>query len=212
MMIRIFTRKISEKKMQHMEAEQLLIDAGHYLGWPEPIKYEKKAAGKPYLLPPNEQIYMNWSHSGAYVLLAIADREIGVDLQTNGKVPTNSLVRRVLQPEEQAYYESQKPERKQQLFYEYWALKESFLKTLGTGFHTSLADFQIQMGINGPRISQNVDNRSYSCRLLDFPEEGYTAAVCWEGNVELENIEIEYLPQEGTNHGRNIGCFKKMDR
>jgi 4'-phosphopantetheinyl transferase len=212
MVIRVFIRKISEKKMQHAEAEQLLADVGHALGWPEPIRYEKKAKGKPYLLPPNEQIYMNWSHSGEYVLLAVADREIGVDLQTNGKVPTDSLVSRVLQPEERSYYECQKSEERQRLFYEYWVLKESFLKALGTGFHTSLADFQVQMGINGPRISQNVDNRAFGCRLLDFPEEGYTAAICWEGTEEPEKIEIEYLSWEGTDDGRSIGNLEKMDR
>jgi hypothetical protein len=47
---------------------------------------------------------------------------------------------------------------------------------------------------------------------LDFPEEGYTAAICWEGKEEPDKIEIEYLPWEGTDDGRSIGNLEKMDR
>ena len=90
---------------------------------PIPAKYKRNEHGKPYL-EDRQGIYMNWSHSGDYVICAVADREVGIDLQYAGKEPKESLVRKLLQPDELHFYENEPELERQRLFYEYWAVKE----------------------------------------------------------------------------------------
>lgn len=194
-------RREGEKKKQKKERQlflgaEVLLNTALRRIFPDmgiPAAYGRNAHGKPYLLPPHENIYINWSHSGEYVLCAVADREVGVDLQENTKKPAERMIRRALQPKERAYYECQAEEERKIIFYEYWALKESFLKALGTGFQTSLEMFHIQMKENDPQIIQQVNEKSYQCRLLQFQDPAYTAAVCWEGEKEQQETVIEYL-------------------
>lgn len=157
-----------------------------------PAAYGHNLYGKPYLLSENG-IKVNWSHSGEYVLCAAADCEVGIDLQYAEKEPKEELVRRVLQPPERIFYENAPKEERIRLFYQYWTIKESFLKAVGTGFHTSLDDFYICMEKESPRIIQKVDDRHYGCRILDFADRAYEAAVCWEDECSPESLHIEYF-------------------
>ena len=103
---------------------------------------------------------------------------------------------------------------RQRLFYEYWAVKESFLKALGTGFATPLDRFYVEFrkgsdvsdavkknAMKVPYIIQNINHKQYLCRLLSVKDEGYTAALCVESldkslqegelfsTLEVEEIE-----------------------
>lgn len=162
-----------------------------------PAAYERNAHGKPYLLPPNQEVYVNWSHSGEYVLCAIADREVGVDLQWNQKEPKYNVIWHSLSGEERIFYEEQASDRRSALFYEYWTLKEAYLKMLGTGFRTPLEYFRVEMTAEGPKLLPGPKKmegfRECSCCLLDFADECYTAALCCEGGDTLKGIKIEYL-------------------
>lgn len=198
-------RKEAEKRRDRIDrqcclgAEVLLNRSIELLGEAKglPVHYERNIHGKPYLLSPNEKIYANWSHSGEYVLCAVGDREVGVDLQWNQKEPGEKLIRRLLQEGELEFYNRQVPERKRTLFYEYWTIKESYLKALGTGFHTPLEDFYVSFESGDLQIIQTLSEEKqpgrYSCCLLDFADGNYTAALCCKGTDNLEQIEIEYL-------------------
>ena len=158
-----------------------------------PARYHRNEHGKPYLTETPE-IYVNWSHSMDYVICAISDQEVGIDLQKMDREPKENLIRKALTEEEQEFYRSvPKPER-QKLFYQYWSVKESFLKALGTGFYTSLHTFQVDMEEGQPRISHHINRKNYSCRLLTFREPDYVAAVCVENaTLEEEDIKITYF-------------------
>ena len=77
--------------------------------------------GKPYLTDKPE-IYVNWSHSGDYVICAVADREVGIDLQKMDREPKENLIRKVLTKEEQEFYGSVSESEKKRLFYQYWSV------------------------------------------------------------------------------------------
>lgn len=159
-----------------------------------PAAYRRNEHGKPYLLSP-KGLYVNWSHSGTCVLCALSDHEVGVDLQYIGKEPKDSLVRRVLQPEERPRYDGAEEGQKRRLFYEYWTVKESFLKAMGTGFYTSLDTFWVRMEGRCPEIVRRNAGLPYTCRILDFSGGDYAAAVCVEGmHSDMEEcIPIEYI-------------------
>ena len=158
-----------------------------------PVRYHRNEHGKPYLMDKPE-IYVNWSHSGDYVICAVADREVGIDLQKMDREPKENLIRKVLTKEEQEFYRSVPESDRKRLFYQYWSVKESFLKALGTGFYTSLQTFQVDMKDEQPRISHHINRKNYSCRLLTFREPDYVAAVCVENaTLEEEDIKITYF-------------------
>lgn len=187
-------RKNEKERRLFLAAEVLLNRSLERMGADIalPAAYGRNLYGKPYLLSENG-IKVNWSHSGEYVLCAAADCEVGIDLQYAEREPREALVRRVLQPPERIFYENAPKEEKTRLFYKYWTIKESFLKAIGTGFHTSLNDFYICMEGEKPRIVQKVNDRHYGCRILDFADRAYEAAVCWENECDSESVNIEYF-------------------
>ena len=188
-------RRQERERQLYLGAEALLNLSLEKIGVqiPLPALYERNEHGKPYLTA-DCGVYVNWSHSGEYVLMAVADKEVGVDIQISSVFPRETLVRRVLQPQERRYYEETAAEERQQLFYRYWAVKESFLKALGTGFSQDLKSFWVDMKDRGnhPQIVQNIDARAWDCRILetDFIGQDYAAAVCCEGDADtfVENI------------------------
>lgn len=155
-----------------------------------PVPYRRNEYGKPYLLSAAD-LYVNWSHSGEYALCAVADQETGVDLQYMGAALKTSLIRRALQPEELVSYEEEPEDGKRKRFYEYWTVKESYLKAVGTGFCMPLGQFYVCMDRQRPRIVQRAAEEFYGCRLLEFADRDYAAAVCCKGAVP--EAEIEYL-------------------
>ncbi len=158
-----------------------------------PAQYHRNEHGKPYLTDTPET-YVNWSHSGDYVICAISDREVGIDLQRMDREPKENLIRKALTPEECENLKKAAPEDRKKRFYEYWSVKESFLKALGTGFYTSLARFQVNFEKGNPVIEQQINDHLYICRLLAFCESDYVAAICVEnGILRNEDLKITYL-------------------
>lgn len=192
-------RRLEAKKHHRKKEQQLFLTAEILLNRcleivnpkiERPVLYERNEYGKPYLIC-EEKIFVNWSHSGDYVLCALADREVGIDLQEHRRPLHESLVQKVLHTEELKLYEQASKKDKEQIFYQFWTLKESFLKALGTGFYTPLDKFDIELNEKNIRIFQNINNNNYFCYLLNFIDREYSAAVCCEG--EIEQVEIEYL-------------------
>lgn len=187
-------RKNEKERQLFLAAEVLLNLSLEHAGADNilPAAYRRNSYGKPYLLQ-NQEIKVNWSHSGAYAVCALADCEVGIDLQDMGKMPKEALVRRFLQPEERIFYENAPEEQKKLLFYQFWTVKESFLKAAGTGFHTPLDSFYVRMSGAEPKIVQRESGRNYGCRLLDFEDKNYAAAVCCESDSDLGPIDIKYF-------------------
>lgn len=96
--------------------------------------------GKPYL-PSYPNIHFNISHSGAYVVCAVSDSPVGIDIQTilNYK---ERIARRVLSPERvQEIEASTEPDL---LFTKYWAEKEALLKLVGCGFSGEVNENELE--------------------------------------------------------------------
>jgi 4'-phosphopantetheinyl transferase len=193
------SRRNEAKKMRREKDRQLFLGAEALLNRSLklvdapvslPAVYTRNRYGKPYL-DKTSGIYVNWSHSGSFAICALSDREVGIDLQNTFKTPKSALVRRVLQPEEQIYYDQTPKEQRRQLFYSYWTVKESFLKALGTGFGTPIDNFYVRMEGPYPEVIQREGRDVYACRLLDFKEKDYMAAVCVKG----ENPEAKMRPE-----------------
>ncbi len=126
--------KIENAKKETVAAEILLIQllTRHLYEITLPLKIEVNEKGKPYLANMHG-VHFNLSHSNGMVCCAIADREVGVDIQHMGEYK-KEIANRFFTADEQEYIE--RSENETSAFYEIWTKKEALLKCKGTGLGT----------------------------------------------------------------------------
>ncbi len=91
--------------------------------------------------------YFNVSHSGEWVVLAIANAQVGIDIEKIKK-PVYRIAERYFSQTELENLNKLSGSSKQAYFFDLWTLKESYLKMLGKGLTKSLGSFTIK-GSNG---------------------------------------------------------------
>ena len=100
----------------------------------EKIEIKRGIHKKPYVL--NLPAHFNVSHSGDYVVVAISDRPIGIDIEEI-KDFSAILAKKLFNEDEVKYISGNSSTRKKSLmqkcFFELWTAKEAYLKYLGTG-------------------------------------------------------------------------------
>ena len=146
--------------------------------------------GKPYVVGMPEPFYFNISHSGDYVVCAVSDREIGIDIERIGKVRME-VARRFFHPEEIKVLEALPESRQTDAFFSYWSVKEAFLKYTGAGLSASLSVFEVLFEGNRVRVQcpggagevwiracpVDEEYKCYVCSAMDELPEIY----CWRG-------------------------------
>lgn len=121
-MVRVYLRKL-DREAARGDGEVLLRQI---FGNPHlTVCHDEK--GRPYL-DGGPQISI--SHSGNYVLTAVADRPVGVDGEVLREIP-DRLPRRVMSDGEYAFYRENGADP--HVFFTLWTLKESYYKYLGRG-------------------------------------------------------------------------------
>lgn len=127
-------------------------------------RYLEGKHGKPSFAD-HPEIHFSISHSSHFVACAMADCEIGIDIQHLVKV-NEPLMRRVLSDEELEMVMAQQGEERQMLFARLWALKEAYLKAVGTGITDDFPFFSLEN--DRPRL---VNRQGFFLfREFDFPE------------------------------------------
>lgn len=130
--------------------------------------------GKPYL----KNKYFNISHADNYLLLGIADEEIGVDMQ---KITFKKNVEKLFSEEEQNLLKT----AKEKMFTRYWVLKESYAKYLGVGISKKILQETIK----------KKDVYFYEYEDLN----GYMIAVCLKNKYPKEKINYLTLNKLGEH-------------
>ena len=122
---------------------------------------KKKYIGDHYISdkgkPLSKDKYFNISHAYGYVLLAISDIDIGVDIEGNRKVE-DELKRYIASDEE---YDLMVDD---QIFYKVWTSKESLLKCVGTGLVSNLKEIP-SLPFNGLKAYQG---NNYYSKCIDY--------------------------------------------
>ncbi len=95
-----------------------------------------KKTGKPYV---ENGPCFNLSHSGSYVILGIAENEVGVDIEQISRYDPK-LPLKFFSKDEQEWISSHNDEN---TFFKLWTAKESVLKALGTGFTKPSNEFSV---------------------------------------------------------------------
>lgn len=146
---------------------------------------KKQESGKPYLL--NSVKYFNISHSQQFVVCAISDNEVGIDIQFHKKDDIENVARRMMSVIE--WQEFQMTVNKSKYFYDLWAQKESYLKYTGEGLSVDMRLLTIDACVQEVEV-----------------DEKYSCMVCTHKASEIkyvgESFGVNALT-DGTDDGSN---------
>jgi 4'-phosphopantetheinyl transferase len=161
---------------------------GRYLDVaPQELRFETTAAGKPHLASGQRQLQFNVSHSGEYVLIAIADgRAVGIDVEeVRDDFDAGELAAHFFSSDEQRELEALTGRPKIEAFFECWTRKEAYVKARGEGLSLPLDQFDVSLRPGEPArlIATRPDPaeaRRWQLSGLHVAD-GYKAALAVEG-------------------------------
>lgn len=112
---------------------------------PGAIRFAEHQYGKPYVeSPESARQPFNIAHTEGLVMCGLGDAVhdlVGVDVEKLGRNTDPGLAERYFSRPEIEYLAGKNDEQRQSAFLRVWTLKESFIKAIGTGLQTPLADF-----------------------------------------------------------------------
>lgn len=184
----------AEKKnheREHAAGEQLLFYAvKEEYGLQTLPVMDREKQGKPYF-PNYRGIHFNISHTGNLAVCAVAETQLGVDIEQIRGVK-ESMRSRVLTKREQEWLEACAD--KEEAFIRLWTLKESYIKATGEGLRTDLTtlEFLIEESAGKDKIFCNQPGFCFYQRKI-----GQTAylALCMRGEQippEMKKLHIVF--------------------
>lgn len=143
---------------------------GVHLGRPAgAVRLRIEPSGRPVLADPEALVRFSVSHSGERVVVALADRDVGVDIERLRHLPDAlDLARRFFDASEATALQAEAVERRSAAFLEMWTRKEALLKARGVGLAGGLA----------ARVGAAAD---FEVRRLDVAS-GHVASVAARGS------------------------------
>lgn len=145
------------------------------------VQFQYGPHGKPGV----DGLRFNISHSGGRALVALAQVEVGADIELPRQRRTDDIARRFFAPGEIArLFSFADPAERREEFFRLWTCKEAFLKATGEGLSRSTRSYEIELrGDGGARLlwARGIPDAAdrYSVHPLD-PGAPYRAAIVAE--------------------------------
>ena len=139
----------------------------------EPILFTKM--GKPYY---ENGPFFNISHSGNYIVMAVSNKEVGVDIEENIAKDMSPLLRIFNEAEAKVIKEHSD-------FYYLWCAKESLIKCTGSTIN-KIKEVP-SLPLNGLKTYKGKD---YQCQVFIY--EKHIVSITREGNDEFK-LDIQRL-------------------
>lgn len=132
--------------------------------------------GKPYLVG-EEKLYFNLSHSEGMVMCAIAEKEVGCDVEKKTVLDRGLAEYVMTEYELGRIYGLERDEKQQEMFFRYWTLKESYMKATGLGIRLEPKSFGMIEWKNKFSVTPPVDEREFHFKEY-FVDDGYCYSAC----------------------------------
>lgn len=156
---------------------------------PADWRFEKNQYGRPHISPTHtvKPLHFNLSHTEGLIACAVVlNREVGVDVEDIRRGgDLIQIADRFFSPREVEDLMALPAEHQESRFFDYWTLKESYIKARGMGLSIPLDQFSFHLERNQPRMAISIDERQN-----DPPERwqfkqwelapGYRAALALE--------------------------------
>lgn len=132
--------------------------------------------GKPYLVG-EESLYFNLSHSEGMVMCAIAEKEVGCDVEKRTVLNRNLAEYVMTEYELDRIYGLVGEAEQQEMFFRFWTLKESYMKATGLGIKLEPKSFGMFFGEDKVKVMPPVDEREFYFKEY-FVDDGYCYSCC----------------------------------
>ena len=158
---------------------------------PHDLLFEIAEHGKPELINSPLPLRFNLSHNNNLVICAVClKHDIGCDIESlSRKISVEAISKRYFAPSEYQSLKDLEASLQTSRFFEYWTLKEAFVKCTGLGISQGLGSFSFEIGNKENRqYNDNIklnfaaDNKQqnnqdyYSCLL--YPDSTHCIALC----------------------------------
>ena len=139
----------------------------------------KNEYGKPYLV---KGPFFNISHSGKYVIMAITDKEVGVDIEENVEKDMSMLLKIFNEAEAKMVKEHAD-------FYYLWCAKESLIKCIGSSI-SKIKEIP-SLPLNGLKTFKGKD---YQCRTFIFDKHIISITRMGNEPFEIKMEKVDKIP------------------
>ena len=156
------------------------------------IQFDENKYGKPYW-PEKEDFCYNLSHSGKYVVCAVDNHPVGIDVQIIRPISIE-IAKRFFSRTEYEYIIKHNEEEHLSVFYDIWTLKESYIKAIGRGLSIPLNSFSVITNDSDIQVKTENGEVWFLKQYTVSPE--YKLAVCAKrgGFPEaFKEIKVEVL-------------------
>lgn len=182
--------KFAKDKKLSCGAALLLLKVLSNLGVEDPI-FKKGEFNKPYISN-YPDIHFNLSHSKNLVACAVSDAPVGVDIEyIDFNIDLDIAKHYFYNNEYDSILNSSKP---QEEFFNYWVLKESYMKYTGLGFNLALDSFNIDL-LSSRDIALKIDDKLIrNVKFSLFSLDSYKLAAASRYEVEsVTELDINDL-------------------
>ena len=127
---------------------------------PQAWVFEANEYGRPHIVDPPFQLLFNLSHTAGLLAVMVASaREVGVDVEYVDRRMTDleDIARTHFAPSEVRELMALPASRRRARFFDYWTLKESYIKARGMGLSLPLEQFAFRL--DGPTVQIDIDPR-----------------------------------------------------
>ena len=138
--------------------------------------FDVTSNGKPYLVG-EESLHFNLSHSEGMVMCAIAEKEVGCDVEKKALLDRGLAEYVMTEYELDRIYGLEKDTEQQEMFFRLWTLKESYMKATGFGIGLEPKSFGMISREKRFKVAYPVDEREFYFKEY-FLEDGYCYSCC----------------------------------
>ncbi|HYC27252.1 MAG TPA: 4'-phosphopantetheinyl transferase superfamily protein [Chitinophagaceae bacterium] len=149
-----------------------------------PVEFCILPSGKPVLV--GAGVHFNVSHSGDWVVCVVDEKEVGIDVEEVTDIDL-SVSENFFCPKE--HEDILNAEDSVERFFEYWTLKESYIKFIGEGLAKPLNEFCVEflegeVRVDGAYFKQYEIGEGYKLAVC-AGEKGFTEGVVFYSVEEL---------------------------
>lgn len=178
---------------------------------PGDIIFEKNKYGKPFVKGRSD-IHFNISHSGNYVVAAVGENSVGIDVQEH-KSGILGIADRFFSSEERAALDAtgtsmkeqgggacdpirdsnpdDRQELKRRMFYDMWSLKEAYIKCIGMGLSKPLDEFGILEKDGEYKLyDDGVENDKYYFKKYTLSDDYSLCACAMDDSFPDEFVQV----------------------
>lgn len=139
---------------------------------PEEWRFAKGERDKPEIIDPPIPLCFNLSHTRGLIICAVTlHNDIGCDVEyIDRNNDILNIADRYFSPEETRELFSLPAAEQRSRFFDYWTLKESYIKAWGLGLAIPLEDFTFHIGGSENAVENRNIRLSFAPKRIDYPD------------------------------------------